>query len=142
MAIKKRTTTLTTGTDGPTGTASKEVGLGAAYGRILRVEVKGDDANVDVNNTIAITDADGRIVYAAAAIDAGADDSTAKATEQSYSTVGLAFNPAYPAAADLENDATAGTVGSVGLIARSPVTVAFAAGTDGDVHRVHLFVEV
>ena len=141
MAIKKRTITLTTGAG---GTASGSLGLGAAYAKLLRAEFKGDDANVDTNNTFALTDADGRIVLTAYAADAGTDDSSAKNTEQSYSTVGLGFNLIYDEAKNLMSSGAVGTdnVGGTPIIARSPLTVAIASGTSGDVHRIHVFVEV
>jgi hypothetical protein len=148
MAIKKRTATLVTGTTGApsTGEADIELGLGAAYARVFKVEVKGDDANVDSNAQFAITDADGREILVATAIDGGTDDSTALKTEQSYSTVGVGF---YLTA--IETDIKNGEDGvsyseTEGLfaapLARSPVTINITAGTDGDEHRVHLFVEV
>lgn len=144
MAIKSRSITLTTGTDGPTGTATGELGLGAAFGRILKVEFKGDDANVDSNNTLAITDKDGRVIFAATALDAGTDDSTSKNTEQGFSTVGVGF---YLTAAEAEvrdrgGDASADTEGLVAPpVARGPVTIDIAAGTDGDVQKVILLVD-
>lgn len=154
MTIVKRvsgdilTGTTHVGAGAVSGEARIKIGLGAPVGRIVRVEFKGDDANVDNNNTLALTDGEGRIIFAAAALDAGTDDSTTKATSQTQlvngaaSTVGVAFNPAYPAAADLENDATAGTEGEIGILARSPITATILSGTDGDYHRVTLFVEV
>lgn len=144
MAIKRRRVTLTTGTDGPTGTASGDISLGAAYARLLRLEFKGDDANVDINNTISLTDAEGRLSLTASAQDGGTDDSTVKATNQSYSTVGVAFALVNDEAKSLMSDGTVGTdnVGGGPLIAASPVTVDIAAGTDGDVHQITLYVEV
>ena len=149
MTIKKRTGTLTTGTTGGsgTGTATLDVGLGAAYAKIFRFEFKGDDANVDANNTIELVDADGRIVLKATALDAGTDDATLKSTEQSYSTVGVAYDLVNDEARALQGSIGAVTTdnvgaGSGGILARSPVTINIAAGTDGDVQRVHLFVEV
>src|SRR5512134_452329 len=92
MAFKKRVAPLlTTGTTGGTGagTAQTEVGLGAAYGLVLGFEFKGDDADVDTNNTLKLTDADGRVILAATALDAGTDDSVTLLTNQTYSTVGV-----------------------------------------------------
>lgn len=144
--IKKRTiNTITIGTDGSTGTGSKAVGLGSAYAKILKIEVKGDDGNVEATATLACTDADGRVVARASGVDFGADDSTVKSTEQSYSTVGLSL---YPVALETDvfdtgGDPSANTEGvAPPVIARSPLTVALSSGTDGDVYRVHVFVEV
>jgi hypothetical protein len=144
MAIKRRRVTLTTGTDGATTTASGDISLGAAYGRILRVEFKGDDANVDVNNTLALTDAEGRIVLTAIALDAGTDDSSVKATNQDYSTVGVAYALVNDEAKSLLSSGAVGTdnVGGGPCVAASPVTVDIAAGTDADVHQITLYVEV
>ena len=149
MTIRRRTGTLTTGGagvgGGSTGTASIEIGLGSAYGEIIGLEFKGDDANVDSNNTLDIVDADGRIILKATALDAGTDDSTLKSTEQVYSTVGVAYSLVYDEARALQGTIGAVTTdnvggGSGGVIARSPVTISIAAGTDGDVQKVHLFV--
>jgi hypothetical protein len=144
MAIKRRRVTLTTGTDGATGTASGTISLGAAYGRILRVEFKGDDANVDVNNTLELVDAEGRLCLTAVALDGGTDDSTVKTTNQSYSTVGLGYPLVNDEAKSLMSSGAIQTdnVGGGPVIAASPVTVNIAAGTDGDVHQVTLYVEV
>lgn len=146
MAIRKRTiSSITIGTDGATTTGSKTVGLGAAYAAIRKIEVKGDDANVEATATLVVTDRDGRIVAQATGVDFGTDDSTIKSTEQSYSTVGLSI---YPVALETDvfdtgGDPAANTEGvSPAVIARSPLTVALSSGTDGDVYRVHVFVEV
>jgi hypothetical protein len=137
MAIKKRSTGTITQATG----SSTVLGLGAAYAKILRVEFKAI-TGTDTNPTLAITDADGRIVFKATAMDPTTDDSTAKTTEQTTSTKGITVIPSYPAALALENDATAGTVGATGVIARSPITLTQAAGTDGETSRIHVFVEV
>jgi len=146
MAIKKRTIdTITIGTDGATTTGSKTVGLGAAYAKVIKLEIKGDDGNVEATATLVVTDADGRVVAKATSVDFGADDSTVKSTEQSYSTVGLSI---YPTALETDvfdtgGDPAANTEGpGPSIIARSPLTVALSSGTDGDVYRVHVFVEV
>lgn len=146
MAIKKRTIeSIIIGTDGATTTGSKTVGLGAAYAKVLKLEVKGDDANVEATATILVTDADGRIIFSDSGLDFGTDDSTSKQTEQGYSTVGLGI---YPVPVETEvidrlGDPSADTEGvSPALIARSPLTVALSSGTDGDAYRVHVFVEV
>lgn len=147
MAIKKRTiSTITIGTDGATTTGSKTVSLGAAYGSVRKIEVKGDDGNVEATATILVTDADGRIVFSDSGLDFGTDDSTAKQTEQSYSTVGLGI---YPGPVETEvidrlGDPSADTEGVTGggVFAASPLTVALSSGTDGDVYRVHVWVEV
>lgn len=151
MALKRRTGILTTGGSGAgggsTGTASRDIGLGAAYGTVVGVEVKGDDADVDVNNTIAITDANGRLILKATAVDAGADDSTLKSTNQDYSTVGVYYSLVEDEARGLQSTIGAVATDNVGAAgkgvpAKSPVTVALASGTDGDVHQVVLWVEV
>jgi hypothetical protein len=151
MTIKKRTGTLVTGTThagagAVTGEARLEVGLGAAYAKVFKVEFKGDDSGVDANNTLTLTDADGREVLVATALDGGTDDSTALKTEQDYSTVGVGF---YLTALETDiRDADAGAAYSATeglfapMLARSPVTITIESGTDGDEHRVHLFVEV
>lgn len=145
MTIKKRTATLITGTTGGsgTGTATIDLGLGFAYAEVLRVEFKGDDANVDTNNTFAITDAEGRSILDALALDAGTDDSSVKATSQSFSTVGVArsLTSIEAEVVDRDGDASADTEGLYApLIAKSPITIDLAAGTDGDVHQVNVFV--
>lgn len=148
MAIKRRVGTLTTGTTGGTGTgtARLSIGLGAVYGKVLAFEFKGDDADVDTNNTLALTDATGRLILKATAFDAGADDSNEKATNQDYSTVGI-----YRSLIDDEDNLIQGTAGAAstdnvggvpGRPAKSPIQVDIAAGTDGDVHQVVLWVEV
>lgn len=123
-------------------------------GRILKVEFKGDDADVDVNNTLQLLDSRGRQLLAATAFDGGTDDSTVLNTEQeavvgttvtAASTVGVGFylTPNETDVIDESGDFLANTEGSVlGGLAYSPVEVRLAAGTDGDWHRVTLFVEV
>lgn len=143
MTVRKRTIeSITIGTDGATTTGSKSVGLGTAYAEVLKLEVKGDDANVEATATILVTDADGRIVFSDSGLDFGTDDSTSKNTEQSYSTVGLGI---YPIAVELDHINRVGTsdadMGGSQVIARSPLTVALSSGTDGDAYRVHVFVE-
>jgi hypothetical protein len=131
-------------------TGSVDIGLGAAYGRVIKFEVKGDDANVDSNNTFAILDADGRSVFTATALDFGTDDSTALKTSQvnfagSANTVGLGYYLAPDEAEIYSQDGTLVTdnQGSApGVVARSPVTCSFASGTSGDVYEITLFVEV
>lgn len=146
MTIKARKASLTMAA----ATGSVDIGLGAAYGRVLKFEVKGDDANVDSNNTFEILDADGRIVFTATALDFGSDDSTAKTTAQvnfagSANTVGLGYylTPIETTVIDAGGDAEANTEGPPdGMFARSPVTCNFAAGTSGDVYEITLLVEV
>lgn len=147
----QRKTTLITGTDGATTTASKTISLGKKFGYIIGFEFKGDDADVDTNATLEVVDAAGRIIVPATALDAGQDDSTVKATNQDYSTVGV-----YRSLVENEGvgTATTGTKmrgeasptdnvgGTRGVFAQGPVTINIAAGTDGDVHQVVLHVEV
>jgi hypothetical protein len=146
MAIKKRTiSSITIGTDGATTTGSKTVSLGAPYGAVRKIEVKGDDGNVEATATIVVTDADGRIVFSDSGLDFGADDATVKQTEQGYSTVGLGIYlaPVETEVIDRLGDPAADTEGLAGgILAASPLTVALSSGTDGDVYRVHVFVEV
>jgi hypothetical protein len=146
MTIKKRTiSTITIGTDGATTTGSKTVSLGAAYGCVRKIEFKGDDTNVETSLAVLVTDAGGRIVYSDT-IDGGGDDSTVKQTEQSYSTVGLGVYlvPVETEAIDRLGDPSADTegVGGQGVFAESPLTFALSSGTDGDVYRIHVWVEV
>lgn len=141
MAIKKRRTTLTMAA----ATGSVTLGLGASYARLLRLEVKGDDANVDDDMTVSITDADGRLVLTAVDIgDAGRDDSTTKRTNQTFSTVGEAYAIVHNEALNLGSEGAVQTdnVGGGPAIARSPVTFAVANGTSTDVIEFTLFVEV
>lgn len=146
--------TGTTGGSG-TGTATIDVGLGAAHGRVVGIEIKGDDANVDVNNTFELVDAHGKLILKATAVDAGADDSTLKSTAQDLkvpstgaaSTVGVYYDLVGDEARALQGSIGAVTTdnvgaGSGGVPATSPVTINLAAGTDGDYHRVVLWVEV
>jgi hypothetical protein len=142
MAIKRRRGTITTGA---AGTGTLELSLGAAYAELLKVEFKGDSTDVDTNNTWAITDADGRAALVATAIDAGADDSTALQTDPTYSGAGrgIWLSAAEANVVDAGGDFSADTEGLVAPpICASPVTIALAAGTSGDVHEVTLFVRV
>lgn len=159
MAIKKRYVDLLTGTShvgagAVSGEARGNIGLGAEYGRVLKFEFKGDDADVDTNNTLQLIDANGRQLLAALALDGGTDDSTALNTDQeciigtavtTVSTFGVGYylGPNEVDVIDESGDASANTEGmTVGVIAKSPVTAVLASGTDGDWHRVALFVEV
>lgn len=150
MSFKRRVGTLTFPTG---GTGSIEIGLGAAYGRVHAIELKGDDTNVDTNTTYALTDAAGRVILTAIALDAGTDDSSVKDTAQSESIGGLAASTvgvmrylSFDEAKSIQSSGAVitdnvGGAGS-GVFAKSPVTVAMAAGTSGDVIQVALFVEV
>jgi hypothetical protein len=126
------------------GTGSFVMHLGAKYVRIHKLELKGDDADVDNNMTVQIVDADGRIILAATALDGGTDDSTTKATAQGFSTFGVA-KWLCPNEADLvgqDGVAVTDNQGATsGVIARSPVTVNLAAGSAGDVFELGLLVE-
>ena len=145
MAIKRRRIVLTIGTDGATTTASGTLTLGAAYGLIRKVEVKGDDTNVDTTVVLTFTDAEGRIVVKSPSMDFGPDDSTIKSTNQVYSTVGASI---YPVALETDvydtgGDPSANTEGvSPPVVAASPVTIAFSGGTDTDAFQTTLYVEV
>lgn len=161
MTIKKRYVDLLTGTShvgagAVSGEARGNIGLGAAYGKVMSFEFKGDDADVDTNNTLELTDADGRIIFKATALDAGTDDSTLKNTEQeaiigetvaAASTVGVRFGLSEDEDSVYQGSAGALTTDNVGpaglgIFAKSPVTATIASGTDGDWHRVSLWVEV
>lgn len=146
MAFKFRQTEITFASD----TATAEIGLGAAYGRVHALEVKGDDANVDSNTTYALTDADGRVILTAIALDAGDADSAndvANATVGGLSsTFGLMRYLSFDEAKSIQSSGAVitdnvGGAGS-GVFAKSPITVTCAAGGTGDVIRVGLFVEV
>ncbi len=141
MTIKRRRTTVTMSA----ATASVDLGLGAPYGRVFKVELKGDDANVDNNTTFAFSDAEDRILLAATAFDAGTDDSSVKMTSQDFSTVGVGFYlaPVESDVVDSGGDPSANTEGNVpGVVAKSPLTIDLAAGTATDVFEITVFVEV
>lgn len=158
MAIKFRYADLLTGTShvgggAVSGEARANIGLGAEFGRVLGVEFKGDDADVDNNTTLALDDAKGRVLLKATVIDGGDttyDEYTAQedivgTTVTSASTVGALFVLGYPEAQYLDagTDFSANTEGMIaGVFAKSPVTVTIASGTNGDWHRVGLWVEV
>jgi hypothetical protein len=159
MAIKFRYVDLLTGTShvgagAVSGEARGNIGLGAVYGKVCAVEFKGDDADVDSNATLALADAAGRQLLAATAIDAGAttydeytdQESVIGTTVSAVSTVGALFRLDYPEDQflDSEGDFSADTEGisGGGVFAKSPVTATIAAGTDGDWHRVGLWVVV
>jgi len=145
MAIKRRRTTATTGTDGATTTFSKELSLGAAYGLLLKLELKGDDTNVDSSAGYTVTDAEGRLILTLAAFDAGPDDSTTKATNQVYSTVGrsLSVVTLETDIVDTGGDFSANTEGgNAGVVCASPLTIAQTGGTDGDVFQITAYVLV
>lgn len=146
-------TTADDGVAASTGTFVKNIGLGAPYGEILGIEFKGDDADVNASTTFAFTDAVGRTILPAMAVDAGGttrDEYTNQepligATVGAASTVGDFQVPGtdpgrvYDSAGDL-SAATEGKV--MGKFAKSPVTVTGASGTDGDYFRIGLWVRV
>jgi hypothetical protein len=146
MAFKFRKATLTYAA----ATATTTVGLGAAYGRVHAVEIKGDDADVDTNATVELIDADGRVILAAFASDAGDADATNDTGNQTVggltSTFGVMRYLTFDEAKSIQSTAAVitdnvGGAGS-GIFAKSPITVNGAAGTSGDVIQVGLFVEV
>jgi len=151
MSFKKRSSAeITVGTSfvpGGSATGSEagvRIGLGYAVGRIHKIEVKGDDANVEATATILVTDTNGRIIFSDSSLDFGTDDSTAGQTEQDYSTVGLGINvvPVETEAIDRLGDPAADTEGvGGGIFAVSPIDVVISSGTDGDKYKVHVFVE-
>lgn len=140
MAVKRRAKQYTMAA----ATGSTEIGLGTPYARILRLEIKGDDGNVDDTTTLELIDGEGRLILTAFDIgDAGRDDSTTKRTSQTFSTVGEAYALVNDEALSLLSSGAVGTdnVGGGPVVAKSPVTVNFAAGTSGDVFEVALYVD-
>lgn len=160
MAIKKRYVDVLTGTShvgagAVSGEARGLIGLGAVYGKVLAFEFKGDDTDVDSNATLELKDADGKLLLTAVALDAGTDDGTVKNTQQNAiigttvsvaSTFGVGFDLVAEEDKVMGADGVATTdnvgAGSGGRFAKSPVTATIAAGTNGDWHRVTLWVEV
>ncbi|MES2156037.1 MAG: hypothetical protein V4510_12965 [bacterium] len=160
MTIKKRYVDVLTGTShvgagAVSGEARGLIGLGAVYGRVVGFEFKGDDTDVDTNNTLALSDADGRVLLTAVALDGGTDDGTLKNTQQNAiigttvsvaSTFGVGFDLVCEEDRAMGSDGVATTdnvgAGSGGRFAKSPVTATIVSGTDGDWHRVTLYVEV
>lgn len=144
MTLKKRKSS--TFTVGAAGTATAQsIGLGAVYGKVLGFEFKGDDGNVTTSTTITITDQDGRIVYTGAH-DTGTDDSTAKRTNQTFSTVGVFVRvaPVETEVFDQGGTAFSAAEGAAvdGIVAKSPLSVALSSGVSGDTHQVVVWVEV
>lgn len=158
MAIKYRYADLLTGTShvgagAVTAEARANIGLGAVYGKVVAVEFKGDDSGVDVNNTLELKDALGRTLLTAVALDAGDttfdqytdQESIIGTTVSAASTVGTLIYLVSTSAQVYETDGSAVAADqgvAEGVFAKSPVTVTIAAGTDGDWHRVGLWVEV
>ncbi len=158
MTIKKREVVMLTGTShvgagAVSGEARAYIGLGSKYGLVHGFEFKGDDANVDTNNTVALSDSRGRTIFAATALDGGdttSDEFTEQtraigATVSAASTVGVytRLTPLETTVYDVNGDPEANTEGPPGgMFAESPVLVTLASGTDGDYHRVILWVEV
>jgi hypothetical protein len=162
MAIKFRYkdvlvgTTADNGVAAATGTFVVNIGLGATYGQILGIEIKGDDANVNASTTFAFADADGRGLLPAMVIDGG--DTTRDEYTNQEALIGATVGGALTASTvgdfqvpgtdpgrvyDSAGDLSAATEGKVmGKFAKSPVTVTGAAGTDGDYFRIGLWVRV
>lgn len=161
MAIKFKYVDLLTGTShvgagAVTGEARGFINLdtNGGYGMVRAFEVKGDDANVDANNTLTIKDCEGRTVFASTAIDAGGTTSDEYTPQLAAigtavtvaSTVGISQGLGYIETAYVDDNATrdisADTEGVVaGVLCRGPLTVTLESGTDGDWHRVGVFVE-
>lgn len=146
-------TTYDNGVGAATGTFVKNIGLGSVYGQILGIEYKGDDADVNASTTFAFTDADGRTLLPAMAIDAGGTTRDEYTSQEvivaggvgTNSTVGDFQVPGYDPGRvfDSAGDVSAATEGkNMGIFAKSPVTVTGAAGTDGDAFRIGLWVRV
>jgi hypothetical protein len=123
-------------------------------GEILKVEFKGDDANVNANTTLTLTDIDGRLILSAPVLSGATDDATLLVTEQeavvgttvtTASTKGrgvyLAPDPAV--VYDKGGDASSAAEGKFGgMVAHGPILATILLGTDGDWHRVTLWVRV
>lgn len=157
MAIAFRYKDVLTGTThvgagAVSGEARANIGLGAPYGRIMAVEVKGDDTNVDTNAALVLTDAHGRQLLASFVLDAGTttfDEYTSQVADigaGTDSTVGWLIKLGYPEdqSYTAEGDAAADTEGhsDSGVFAKSPVLATLTAGTDGDYHRIGLWVVI
>jgi hypothetical protein len=155
MAIRKASVDILT-VAGDTASGTLSFGKKGQPGVVHKFEFKGDDADVDTNNTLALHDRDGRMVFAATALDGGTNDATVKNTDQlvvvgktvtTASTFGVS-RWVGPLETDLvDNNATADfsadTEGQPhGICAVSPLTIALASGTVGDWHRVTVWVEV
>jgi hypothetical protein len=120
MAIKRRRITLTA----VAGSASGALGLGAKYGKVLRVETvaTGGDSSSD----LAIVDAGSRAIFSIASIDFTSAKKYPLVVEAAFTEDGTA--------ADANET-------SAPVIAQSPLTVTLAnAGTN--VQVVDVFVEV
>lgn len=160
MTIKFRYADLLTGTShvgagAVSGEARALIGLGSEFGKVVAFEFKGDDTDVDSNATLELKDARGRLLLTAVALDAGTDDGTVKNTAQNQvigttvsavSTFGVGFDLVSEEDKVMGSDGVLTTdnvgAGGTGRFAKSPVTATIAAGTDGDWHRVGLWVEV
>jgi hypothetical protein len=161
MAIKFKFVDLLTGTShvgagAATGEARGYINLGSNgdCGIVRAIEFKGDDDAVDNNAQFALTDRDGRQLMAARAVDAGGTTSDEYTQQQSaigtavsaVSTVGVQNALGYIETAYADDNATrdlaADTEGVIpGVFARGPILVTLTAGSDGDWHRVGVWVE-
>jgi len=165
MAIVKQSIDLLTGTHhvgagAVSGQARGHItfGRGNKFGRIIKIELKGDDTDVDVNGTFTMVDAKGREVLTAFTIPggdgAGGSDAVTLMTDQravigktvtAVSTFGVGYYLSVIETEILDSggDFSANTEGGVAApFAESPVLVTHLSGTDGDWHRVTLWVEV
>jgi hypothetical protein len=158
MAYKFRYVDLLVGTTSISGTAVSgeartTLGLGAPFGRICAVEIKGDDADVNATTAWSVTDAETRLVYVSTQ-DAGAttfDQYTSQTaivgtTVGAVSTVGFVSAMGYPELTykdidGLANDDTGGESPN-GVYAKSPLTITQTSGTNGDWFRFGVWVEV
>ena len=121
MAIKRRRITLTA----VAGSASGDLGLGAKYGRVIRVEKL--DTGADNSSDVTIVDNSSRAIFSIAGIDFTSKKSYNLVTETNTTEDGTAA------------DANEGVQN--GILAESPLTVSVAnAGTN--VCVVDVFVEV
>jgi hypothetical protein len=118
MAIKKRTTGAIT--------AAADLGLGAAYGEVKRIDVT---ASADTSVSLAVVDENGDTVATIASAD--------------YTTrTRFYIAPVETEVWDTGGDASANTEGnSVGVIARSPLTITPSGLGTGTV-TVDVYVEV
>jgi len=120
MAIKKRST------GAYDGVAARAVGLGAAYSKVLAVDVK---ASSDTTVSVAITDRDGEVIATIASAD--------------YTTRTRFFLvPVEARVFDTAGEvAAADSAVSPAVVARSPLTIT-PAGVGAGTVTVDVFVEV
>lgn len=119
MAIKKRTQTFTSDT-------AKTLGLGAVFGKVLRVDVL---SSADTSVAVAVVDGDGVTVATFASAD--------------YTTRARRYvGPVETAVYDTAGDPSADTEGTtVGVVAHGPLTIT-PTGLGSGTLTVDVYVEV